>query len=87
VLQEAASLRDGGAWALLYVLFEKELDFLVCLAGSSGALFGLERSSLASDPSVSLDRGKAHIEQASSLGFGHTPLYGGATIFLRRSSE
>jgi hypothetical protein len=77
VLQEAASLADGGAWALLYVLFEKNLGFLVCLAGSSRALSGLERFSLASDPSVALDRGKAHIEQASCLGFGHTPLYGG----------
>jgi hypothetical protein len=78
VLQKAASLRDGGAWALLYVLFEKNLGFLVCLAGSSRALSGLERFSLASDPSVALDRGKAHIEQASCLGFGHTPLlYGG----------
>ena len=42
VLQKAASLADGGAWALLYILFEKELGFLVCLAGPSRALSGLK---------------------------------------------
>ena len=77
MLQETASLADGGAWTFLYVLFEEELSFLVRLAGSSRALSGLERFSLARDPSVALDRGKAHVEGASGLSFGHTPLYGG----------
>jgi len=77
VLQKAASLTDGGAWALLYILFKKDLGFLVSFAGSSRALSGLERFSLAGDPSVALDRGKAHIEQVGSLTFWHTPLYGG----------
>ena len=74
VLQEAASLRDGGAWALLYVLFEEDSGFLVGFAGSSKPLSGLDRFSLASDPSVALDRGKAHLEQAGRLSLGHTSL-------------
>jgi hypothetical protein len=36
MLQEAASLADGGIRALFYVPSEKELGFLVRLAGSSG---------------------------------------------------
>ncbi len=77
MLQEATSLADGGSWALLYIPFEKELGFLVYLAGSSGALFGCEGLSLSGAPSVSLDRGEAHVESASGLSFGHTPLYSG----------
>ena len=42
VLQEVTSLADGGTWTLLYVLFEKDLGFLVCLAGPSRALSGLK---------------------------------------------
>jgi len=76
MLQEATSLADGGGWALLYILLQEHLAFLVYLAGSSRALFGREGVSLADAPSVSLDRREAHIEQASSLGFGHTSLYG-----------
>jgi hypothetical protein len=38
VLQKAASVRDGGAWALLYVLCEEELGFFAYLVGSSRAL-------------------------------------------------
>ena len=45
VLQEAASLADGGTWTLLYVLFEKDSGFLVRLAGPSRALCGLKRPS------------------------------------------
>jgi hypothetical protein len=87
VLQKAAPLRDGGAWALLYVLFEKNSGFLVCLAGSSGALSGLERFSLASDPSVALEteeRLTSNRRVASALNIPRSKV---ATIFLRRSSE
>jgi hypothetical protein len=77
VLQEATSLADGGTWTLLYVLFEKELGFLVNLAGPSRALFRLKGVSLTDPSSVALHRGEAHVEGASRLGFGHTPLYGG----------
>ncbi len=45
MLQEATSLADGGGWTLLYVLFEEDLGFLVCLAGPSGALCGLKGAS------------------------------------------
>jgi len=45
--------------------------------GPSGALLGREKLSPAGAPGVALDRGKAHIEGASSLGFGHAPLYSG----------
>src|SRR3712207_6794161 len=69
VLQEATSLADGGAWALLYIPFEKDSGFLVYLAGSSRALFGREGLSLSGAPSVSLDRGEAHVESASGLSF------------------
>jgi hypothetical protein len=74
VLQEAASLADGGSWAFLYVLLKEGLGVFVYLAGSSRALFGREGLCLANDPSVSLDRGEAHVEQAGCLSFGHTPL-------------
>jgi len=74
VLQKAASLADGGAWALLYILFEEDCGFLVCLAGSSGALSGFKRASFSSHPRVALDRGEAYVEEASYLSFGHTPL-------------
>jgi hypothetical protein len=77
VLQKATSLADGGSWALLYIPFEKELGFLVYYAGSSRALFGREGVSLSGAPSVSLDRGEAHVEGASCLSFGHAPLYSG----------
>jgi hypothetical protein len=50
VLQEAASLADGDGRALFYVLSEKELGFLVRLAGSSGTPSGLKRPSLTSRP-------------------------------------
>ena len=76
MFQKAASLSDGGAWTLLYVLFEKELSFFAYLVGSSGALSGLERPPFSSGPRVSLDRGEAYIEEAGRLGFWHTPLYG-----------
>ena len=45
--------------------------------GPSGALFGCERVSPMGGPGVTLDQGEAHVEEASSLGFGHAPLYGG----------
>src|SRR5215212_1203107 len=76
VLQKATSFADGGARALLYVLFEKGSGFLVRLGGPSGALFGREGVSLSDPPSVSLDRGEAHVEGAGSLSFGHASLYG-----------
>jgi hypothetical protein len=44
-------------------------DFFV-MAGGEGV-------SLSDTPSVSLDRGEAHVEKASRLGFGHASLYGG----------
>jgi hypothetical protein len=69
VLKEATSLADGGAWALLYVLLEEGLSFFVCLAESSGAPIGGEGISLSDGPSVSLDRGKAHVEGAGRSGF------------------
>jgi len=77
VLQEATSLADGGSWTLLNVLFEEDSGFFVHLAGSSRAFFGREGASLADGPSVSLDRGEAHVEGASCLSLGHTPLYSG----------
>jgi hypothetical protein len=77
VLQEAASLRDGGAWALLYVLFEENSGFLACLAGPSRALSGLKRPSFSGHSRVALDRGEAHVEQARRLSFGHATSYGG----------
>jgi hypothetical protein len=75
VLQKAASLRDGGAWALLYIPFEKSLGSLVCLAGSGGALSRLKVASFSSGSRVALDRGEAHIEKACSPSFGHASLY------------
>jgi hypothetical protein len=75
--QEAAPLADGGGWALLYILLKEGLGVFVYLAGPSRALFGREGISSSDAPSVALDRGEAHVEQASSLGFWHTPLYGG----------
>src|SRR5215213_6029970 len=62
MLQEATSLADGGGRALFYVLSEKELGFLVRLAGSSRTPSGLKRPSLTSRPRVALDRGEAHVE-------------------------
>jgi hypothetical protein len=50
---------------------------LVYYAGSPRALFGREGASLSDTPSVSLDRREAHVEGASCLSFGHTPLYSG----------
>jgi hypothetical protein len=82
VLQKAASFADGGARALLYVLFEKGSGFLVRLAGSSGALSWREGVSLSDPPSVSLDRGEAHVEGAGRLSFGHASLYGGDYLLL-----
>ena len=76
MLQEVTSLADGGSWTLLYILFEKDSSFLVCLAWSSRALSGLKRASLSSHPRVALNRGEAYIEQARRLSFGHTSLYG-----------
>jgi len=76
VLQEATSLADGGGWALLDVLFEKDTGFLVCLAWSSRTLSGLKRASLSSHSLVALDRGEAYIEQARRSSFGHTSFYG-----------
>jgi hypothetical protein len=72
---------------LLYVLFEKELGFLVCLAGSSRALFGREGVSLSDGRSVSLgteERLTSNRRVASALDI---PRSKAATIFLRRSSE
>jgi hypothetical protein len=78
VLQEATSLADGGSWALLYIPFEKELGFLSStMRVRPRALFGREGASLSDTPSVSLDRREAHVEGASCLSFGHTPLYSG----------
>src|ERR671916_187712 len=76
VLQKAASFADGGARALLYILFEKGSGFLVRLAGSSRALSWREGVSLSDPPSVSLERGEAHVEGAGRLSFGHASLYG-----------
>jgi hypothetical protein len=45
MLQEATSLADGGSWTLLYVLFEEDSGFLVCLVRSSRALSRLKRPS------------------------------------------
>jgi hypothetical protein len=55
MLQEATSLADGGSWTLLYVLFEEDSGFLVCLVGPSGALSRLERASFSGDCRVALD--------------------------------
>ncbi len=87
MLQEATSLADGGTWALLYVLFEKELGFLVNLAGPSRALFRLKGVSLTDPSSVALDlkeRLTSKVRVAWALGI---PRSTAATIFLRRSSE
>jgi hypothetical protein len=46
------SLVDGGAWALLHILLQEGLGFLVYYAGSSGALFRGEGLSLSDTPSV-----------------------------------
>jgi hypothetical protein len=58
VLQEVTSLADGGAWTLLYVLFEKDSGFLVGLAGPSRALSGLKGTSFSGGSGVALDRGE-----------------------------
>jgi hypothetical protein len=76
VLQEATSLADGGSWTLLYILFEEDSSFLICLVGSSGALSRLKGPSFSSHPRVALDRGEAYIEEACRLSFGHASLYG-----------
>jgi hypothetical protein len=77
VLQKAASLRDGGRWALFYIPFEKSLGCLICLAGPAGALSRLKGASFSSGSRVALDRGETHIEKACCLSLRHTSLYGG----------
>jgi hypothetical protein len=79
VIQKAASLGDSRGRAPLDVLFEEFSSFLVYPRRSSRTLLRGERASLASDPGVALHGGhggEAHIEQAGSLGFGHTTLDG-----------
>jgi len=68
-LQEATSLADGGAWAFLYVLFEKELGLVIYLAGSPRVLTWLKRPSSSSGSRVALDRREANVGGASCLGF------------------
>ena len=62
--KKAASLKDGGCRALLYVLFEKLLRGLVHLRGPATSLSRFERGSSDSDPRVALDRGEADVKEA-----------------------
>ena len=87
VLQEAASLADGGSWALLYILLQEGLGFLRYYAGSSWALSGLKRPSLASHPRVALDLKERLTSKVRAAWAFDIPRSMAATIFLRRSSE
>lgn len=77
MLQETASLFDGGRRATLYVLFEESTGVLVELLRPSGGLLRSERFSPSYCPRVALERGKTDAEQVGSLGFGDPTLESG----------
>src|SRR5829696_6413504 len=70
--QEAAPLQERGGRTLLYVFFEQLPGSFIRLEWSSTTLFRRERSSLAGEPHVALDRGEADAKQASCGRLRHT---------------
>src|SRR3712207_7856081 len=71
VLQKVASLGDSRGRAPLDVLFKEFSSFLIYLRRSSRTLLRGEGASLASDSSVALHGGEAHVELAGKIGRAH----------------